>query len=66
MGNPHIGSVFDESFKEEGIHVKIKAVAIKPVIACKLGRLMKSKQVAKTQMTSSMCASRAVVNRLLD
>lgn len=66
MVNPHIGSNFDEFLKEEGIHEEVTAAAIKRVIAWQLGKLMKSKNITKTEMASRMRTSRAVVNRLLD
>ncbi|MBI5585992.1 MAG: helix-turn-helix transcriptional regulator [Deltaproteobacteria bacterium] len=66
MGNPHIGSDFDAFLKEEGVHEEVTAAAIKRVIAGQLEKLMKSKNITKTEMASRMRTSRAVVNRLLD
>jgi antitoxin HicB len=66
MGNPHIGSDFDEFLEEEGIHEEVTAAALKRVIAWQLDKAMKSKRITKTEMASRMHTSRAVVNRLLD
>lgn len=65
--NKHIGSNFDDFLKEEGILEEAQAAAIKRVIAIKISKIMKEKNISKSRMTMRMhMKSRAQLNRLLD
>lgn len=64
--NVHIGSDFDEFFKQEGMFDEIQAVAVKRVLAHQLERSMKAKRLTKTAMAKRMGTTRAQLDRLLD
>ena len=64
--NPHDGSSLDDFLREEGIHEKVEAAALKRALALKLADLMQEKSVQKTTMAKTMRTSRAALDRLLD
>ena len=65
--NKHIGSNFDDFLQEEGILEEAQASAMKKVIAFKISKIMKEKNISKSRMTMRMhMKSRAQLNRLLD
>lgn len=64
--NPHAGSSFDDFLAEEGILEEVTEVATKRVLAYKLGRAMKMKNLTKTALARRMNTSRNQLNRLLD
>ena len=64
--NPHIGSLFDDFLKEEGIYDEVQTVAIKRVLAWQLEQAMKEQKLTKAAMAKRMDTSRAQLDRLLD
>jgi antitoxin HicB len=64
--NPHWGSTLDDFLKEEGIHEKATAAAIKSVIAWQLSEELKKKKITKKRLAELMHTSRAQVDRILD
>lgn len=65
-GKKHIGGVFDDFLKEDGIYEEVQATAIKRVLAWQLEQVMKEQKITKIQMALSMKTSRAQLDRLLD
>jgi len=61
-----IGSDFDDFLKEEGIYDKVKAGAIKKVIALKLQEAMDKQGMSKAALARKMGTSRSSLDRLLD
>jgi antitoxin HicB len=66
MANKHKGSTFDSFLEEENLLEEAEAIAIKRVITYELERIMKKKQIKKTQLASDMHTSRSALDRLLD
>jgi antitoxin HicB len=66
MTNPHIGSSFDSSLEEEGIHDEIEVLAQKRVIAWQIEQAMRETGISKVEMAERMHTSRTQVDRLLD
>ena len=64
--NPHIGSLFDDFLKDEGIYEAVTALAIKRVIARQLDALMREQGISRTELAKTMKTSRARLDRLLD
>ena len=64
--NPHLGSNLDSFLEEEGLLEETEAVAIKRAIALKLGDLIESAHLTKSEAAGRMKTSRAAVDRLLD
>ena len=64
--NRHFGSTFDSFLQEEGILEAVTARALKRVIACQLGALMKDQGLSKTSLAEKMQTSRSQLDRLLD
>jgi len=65
--NKHIGSNFDNFLQEEGILEEAQAAAMKKVIAFKISKIMKEKNISKSRMTMRMhMKSRTQLDRLLD
>jgi hypothetical protein len=64
--NPHIGSLFDDFLKEDGIYDEVQTVAIKRVLAWQLVEAMKEHNLTKAAMAKRMDTSRAQLDRLLD
>ena len=65
--NKHVGSNFDDFLQEEGILDEAQAAAMKKVIAFKISKIMKKKNISKSRMTLRMhMKSRTQLNRLLD
>ena len=64
--NKHRGSDFRDFLNEEGILGEVEARALKQAVSLQLGRLLKEKELTKTEMAARMKTSRAVVDRLLD
>ena len=62
----HIGSLFDDFLKEDGIYEEVQTTAIKRVLAWQLEQIMKEQNITKIQMALSMKTSRAQLDRLLD
>lgn len=64
--NPHIGSLFQDWLKSEGIQEEVNAAAIKAVVAFQLEQAMKEKGLTKTEMARRLATSRAQLDRILD
>ena len=64
--NKHRGSDFRDFLKEQGILDEVEARALKQALSLQLDRLLKEKELTKTQMAARMKTSRAAVDRLLD
>ena len=62
----HRGSDFRDFLKEQGILGEVEARALKQALSMQLDRLLKEKELTKTQMAARMKTSRAAVDRLLD
>ena len=62
----HRGSDFRDFLNEQGILGEVEARALKQTLSLQLDRLLKEKELTKTQMASRMKTSRAAVDRLLD
>ena len=62
----HIGGLFDDFLKEDGIYEEVQTTAIKRVLAWQLEQIMKEQNITKIQMALSMKTSRAQLDRLLD
>lgn len=65
-GKKHIGGLFDEVLKEEGIYEDVQATAIKRVLAWELEKEMQDKKISKMEMARRMDTSRSQLDRLLD
>ena len=62
----HRGSDFREFLSEQGILAEVETRALKQAVSLQLDRLLKEKDLTKTQMAARMKTSRAAVDRLLD
>jgi antitoxin HicB len=60
------GSDFRDFLDEQGILGEVEARALKQALSLQLDRLLKEKELTKTQMAARMRTSRAAVDRLLD
>ena len=65
-GKKHIGGLFDDFLKEEGIYEEVQATAIKRVLEWQLEQAMKQRKITKIEMARRMETSRAQLDRLLD
>ena len=66
MKKKNIGSSFDSWLREEGVHEKVAAVAIKRVLARQVEAAMSDSGLSKTAMARRMKTSRSQLHRLLD
>ena len=64
--NPHRGSTFDEFLKEEGIHERCTATALKRVLGWQIKKEMDRQHITKSAMAGKMRTSRSQLDRLLD
>jgi predicted DNA-binding protein (UPF0251 family) len=62
----HRGSDFRVFLNEQCILGEVEARALKQAVSLQFGRLLKEKELTKTQMAARMKTSRAAVDRLLD
>lgn len=62
----HRGSDFRDFLKEEGILEEVEERAMKQALSLQLARLLKERDLTKTEMAVRMKTSRAAVDRLLD
>jgi antitoxin HicB len=62
----HRGSDFRDFLNEQGVLGEVEARALKQALSLQLERLLKKKELTKTQMAARMKTSRAAVDRLLD
>ena len=66
MKKKNIGSSLDDWLREEGMYEETTAVAIKRVLARRIGQEMIDRKLSKTDMARRMNTSRAALDRLLD
>lgn len=59
-------STLDAFLDEEGVREAFQAVAIKEVLAWRLGEAMKAQKLSRKRMAERMGTSRSQVNRLLN
>ena len=64
--NPHVGGLFEDWLKEEGIHEDATNASIKKVVAWQIEQAMQAQQLTRTEMARRMATSRVQLNRLLD
>lgn len=64
--NPHIGGLFEDWLKEEGIYEETTNASIKKVVAWQIERAMQDQNLTRTEMARRMATSRVQLNRLLD
>lgn len=64
--NPHVGSLFEDWLKEEGIHADVTSAAVKRVLAWQLNQAMQEQHLSKAEMARRMDTSRPQLDRLLD
>ena len=64
--NKHIGGLFEDWLKEEGIHESVQTASVKRVLAWQLEQAMMSLNLTKTEMARRMDTSRPQLDRLLD
>ena len=62
----HRGGDFREFLSKQGILADVEARALKQAVSLQLDRLLKEREMTKTQMAARMKTSRAAVDRLLD
>ena len=62
----HRSSDFRDFLNEQGLLGEVEARALKQSLSLQLDRLLKEKELTKTQMATRMKTSRAAVDRLLD
>jgi antitoxin HicB len=62
----HRGGDLLDFLNEQGIQGEVEARALKQALSLQLDRLLKEKELTKTQMAMRMKTSRAAVDRLLD
>lgn len=66
LGNPQIGSSFDDFLSEEGLLEECQTHAIKQVLSWQIQQAMKEQSLTKTEMAKRMQTSRSALDRLLD
>jgi len=64
--NKHIGGLFEDWLKEEGIHESVQTTSVKRVLAWQLEQAMMNLNLTKTEMARRMDTSRPQLDRLLD
>ncbi|MFN0317523.1 MAG: Fis family transcriptional regulator [Burkholderiales bacterium] len=64
--NPHVGGLFEDWLKEEGIYEETTNAAIKKVVAWQIEQAMQEQNLTRTEMARRMDTSRMQLNRLLD
>ena len=63
--NPHMGGLFEDWLKEEGIYDETTNAAIKKVVARQIEQAMEEQHLSRTEMARRMQTSRMQLNRLL-
>jgi antitoxin HicB len=66
MSKKNLGSSIDDFLKGEKIFEETQAQAIKEVVAWKLAKAMKKKNISKARMAVLLKTSRSQVDRILD
>jgi DNA-binding Xre family transcriptional regulator len=64
--NSHIGGLFEDWLKEEGIYEDTTNASIKKVVAWQIEQAMQAQNLTRTEMARRMATSRVQLNRLLD
>ncbi len=64
--NPHVGGLFEDWLKEEGIYEGATNASIKKLVAWQIQQAMVQKNLTRTEMARQMATSRVQLNRLLD
>lgn len=64
--NPHIGGLFEDWLKVEGIYEETTNASIKKVVAWQIEQEMEAQRLTRTEMARRMATSRVQLNRLLD
>ena len=64
--NPHVGGLFEDWLKEEGLFEATTNAAIKKVVAWQIEQAMQEQKLTRTEMAKRMATSRVQLNRLLD
>jgi antitoxin HicB len=64
--NKHVGGLFDDWLKSEGIYEQATTRAIKDVLAFQLSESMQDQKVSKSEMAKRLSTSRAQLDRILD
>jgi antitoxin HicB len=64
--SPHIGGLFEDWLKEEGIYESATNASIKKVVAWQIQQAMQEQNLTRTEMAKRMATSRVQLNRLLD
>ena len=64
--NPHIGGLFEDWLKDEGIYEDTTNASIKKVVAWQIQQTMQEQNLTRTEMARRMATSRVQLNRLLD
>ena len=63
--NPHMGGLFEDWLKEEGIYDETTNADIKKVVARQIEQAMEEQHLSRTEMARRMQISRMQLNRLL-
>ena len=64
--NPHIGPLFQDWLKAEGIQDAANTAAIKAVVSFQLEQAMKEQGLTKAEMARQLSTSRSQIDRILD
>lgn len=64
--NPHHGTNFDDSLREDGIFEEVQARALKRALAEQLDDAMHAGNLTKVSMAARMSTSRSQLDRVLD
>jgi hypothetical protein len=65
INDKHVGSLFDDFLREEGIYNEVTSTAIARVLAWQLRQQMEQQGLTKVEMARRMGTSRSQLDRLL-
>lgn len=63
--NPHIGSSFEESLREDGIYDEVMELAGRKRLVIRIIKAMEKQKISKSDMAKRMKTSRSQLDRLL-